>query len=876
MRIYALVLSKDGSLEARLLRTLKPHLAPVIVSVTDDSGTLLATGGADGVVKVWDIRGGFITHTFHGHSGVISALHFFQVHVDPSKSIDEAKSRKTKKRKPSNDEEFEENEALETLGYRLASGGEDGKVRVWNLHKQRASSAAIASLDSHVSVLRKICYCAEENALLSAGRDRTVIVWDTRTWKIRLTIPVLEEVEAAGFLANGSIIYSGDETARLRLWATDSGREITKPQKEGTEIEGVQDAIYLKDLECLLLVQADQTLCFYDTKSLSVPEADTQIDPLQPVKRICGTHDQVVDIAYVGPPARGLLALATNSEDLRIINTASPKADAEMDSGLFESTYFGADYAILKGHADVIICMDVNWSGNWVLTGAKDNAARLWRLDLETDSQECYAVLTGHAESVSAVALPHYSTSSSSPSRQPPEYLVTGSGDKTIKRWTFSKSKTGSNEKVTPRAVYTRKAHDKDINALAIHPTGRFFASASLDKTVKIWDAEEGSTVGVLRGHRRGVWSVVFSPLNVHIDGGAGTGSSIMKGYAATGAADRTVRVWNLADFSCLVTLEGHNGGVLKVVWLPPAVFDKDAEGSSRGPMVASAAADGLVKVWDVKKGECETTLDNHTDRVWALTVPPNSDSKKNEPVLVSGGADAVITFWKDTTTQTTQLALEAESRRLETDQRLENLVHTKSYRDAISLALSLDRPGMLFELFKNAYNDGKAGKHGTSEQTFTGLKQVDDALGDLSDGQLFKLLVRLRDWNANARKSLVAQRVLRCLVDKYDMEKVSNLKPWVAKKNDEDGDDNDSDKKTRTSGKGLSGNVTLVEVIDGLRTWTERHHSRAVELWDESFLVEFTLREMDSLELDDVDAGHATNGTLKLANGQVDVEMED
>src|SRR5689334_9539621 len=83
MRIYALQPSEtdDEVVELELLRSLKPHTGPVVTLAVDSTGTLVATGGADGVVKVWDIRAGYTTHTFHGHGGVVSALHFFQVEV---------------------------------------------------------------------------------------------------------------------------------------------------------------------------------------------------------------------------------------------------------------------------------------------------------------------------------------------------------------------------------------------------------------------------------------------------------------------------------------------------------------------------------------------------------------------------------------------------------------------------------------------------------------------------------------------------------------------------------------------------------------------------------------------------------------------------
>jgi len=54
----------------------KAHEAPIHVSTVDPTSTYLASGSADGVVKVWDIHRGYITHVFKGHGGVVSALAF--------------------------------------------------------------------------------------------------------------------------------------------------------------------------------------------------------------------------------------------------------------------------------------------------------------------------------------------------------------------------------------------------------------------------------------------------------------------------------------------------------------------------------------------------------------------------------------------------------------------------------------------------------------------------------------------------------------------------------------------------------------------------------------------------------------------------------
>jgi len=48
------------------------------------SGGLLATGGADRKVLVWDVDGGYCTHYFKGHGGVVSCVMF---HPDPEKQL---------------------------------------------------------------------------------------------------------------------------------------------------------------------------------------------------------------------------------------------------------------------------------------------------------------------------------------------------------------------------------------------------------------------------------------------------------------------------------------------------------------------------------------------------------------------------------------------------------------------------------------------------------------------------------------------------------------------------------------------------------------------------------------------------------------------
>jgi U3 small nucleolar RNA-associated protein 13 len=864
MRFYALQASEsDNTVDVRLERTLKPHTTPVVTAAVDSVSALLATGAADGVVKVWDLRGGYTSHTFHGHSGVVSALTFFQ--VDPADAGQATSKSKSKKQRSKHKNAEAEEAPAETVGYRLASGSEDGRIRIWDLHKR----TGIATLDAHVSVVRALSYSPEEKLLLSASRDKTAILWDSRTWQQRSTIAVLEVVESAGFVEQGRFFFTGGETARLRIWSTESGVEVTEEQEQGAETEGIVDIQNPTGLRFLLSVRADQTLILHDISSLHPLESSPsqQIPALPVIRRISGTHDEVIDLAYIGEK-RVHLALATNLEDIRIISLDT--------SG--SSSYFGADVGLLKGHSDIIITLSVDWSGHWLATGAKDNTAKLWRLDPEQGDYQCYATFTGHAESISAVALPSAIPAAGSkeyqnPLDHPPKFLVTGSQDKTVKRWDIS-AQPGK----VPRAAYTRKAHDKDINAIntSYSSTSPLFASSSQDRTVKIWDVESGEVIGVLRGHKRGVWSVAFSPpampaLTTSESGGA----SSAKGMAVTGSGDKTVRIWSLSDYSCLRTFEGHANSILKVVWLPPP---KEGKGR-RGVQVASAAGDGLVKVWDAQEGECAATLDNHIDRVWALAVKSATESQgpdgdkieeqedggsNDEPPLelVSGSADSTLTFWHDTTAQTALAATTRASQRVEQDQELQNYIRSSNYWEAIVLALQLNHPKRLLELFTAVVN----GPHEAG--SFVGKKDVDDVLASLSDGQLWNLLRRLRDWNANGRTHNVAQHVLYAILRLVPKDRLLNLRRRRKQlAESDDAAEEDLAGAMQALEVKEKSKESMKDVLDGLKAYTQRHYDRLEKTSEERFVLLWALQQMDAVggAAGGVANGHGEGDVLTL-----------
>lgn len=315
-------------------------------------------------------------------------------------------------------------------------------------------------------------------------------------------------------------------------------------------------------------------------------------------RQLIGFNDEIVDATFLSSapashPASQRpdthVALATNSSLIRIYSATS------------------LDARLLEGHTDIVLCLDHGCGSRVLASGSKDRSARIWA-PLSASTKEtwgwgCVAICEGHAESIGAIALSR-KAGTDSDGAAGPRFMFTGSQDRTIKMWDLSSVREScedaDNTPAKCRSLATHRAHEKDINALDVAPNDRFLASASQDKTAKVFAIEhaidgKGAARGELRllgtctGHKRGVWSVRF-----------GRAERVL----ATGSGDKTVRLWNLDDFTCVKTFEGHTNSVLRVDFI------------NFGTQMVSSASDGLVKLWNVREEECVATMDNHEDKV--------------------------------------------------------------------------------------------------------------------------------------------------------------------------------------------------------------------------------------------------------------------
>ena len=144
--------------------------------------------------------------------------------------------------------------------------------------------------------------------------------------------------------------------------------------------------------------------------------------------------------------------------------------------------------------------------------------------------------------------------------------------------------------RINYKQKFILRGHRKGVAQVRFSPDGRWIASCSADGTIKIWDAATGNHMRTLEGHLAGVSTIAWSPDSNTI---------------ASGSDDKAIRLWHRATGKPYpAPLLGHHNYVYSLAFSP------------KGNMLVSGSYDEAIFLWDLRARHQMRSLPAHSDPV--------------------------------------------------------------------------------------------------------------------------------------------------------------------------------------------------------------------------------------------------------------------
>lgn len=609
---------QSALLEGAEFNQLSGHTQPITDVIVSPDGETIATASLDGTVRLWSMHGA-LRHTLSGHQGAVYGVSFNpQSHAGAKTQLATAGADGTVRLWSttamagtvlSGHTDWVYSVRFSPDGQRVASCSVDRTVRLWTLAGETLQQL------SHPDTVIDVNFSPTGDRLVTACVDEAVRLWHVdgtllATWRGH-TAPVT----TVQFSPQGDRVVSGSVDGTLRLWNGATG--------ESQVFQGHQDAVWKVRFRAagqqLVSVSSDNSLKVWNQAGHVLLTLQGHRDTISALSLhphqsifVTGSYDKTVrlwrcripqvrvifvhaagvnDIALMSPRlgrpgAQGLPCFATGDADGTLtVWTAAGEAiqtwtahekpvkgvaynaqqqllaTASIDTAVKLWGPSGALLKTLEGHDLPVRQVSFSPDGQWLASASYDRTVGLWRA-----TGEPVGLLLGHTDQVWDVAF--------SPVLHDGQLLVaTASWDKTVCLWRWDTTPltemTGpdngaaAGDRLPWRVLY---GHEDMVVSLCFSPDGQALATASQDRTVKVW-----SVAGQLQlslDHEEAVTAVCFSP-----DGR----------WLATACFDGRITVWSYQG-QRLQTLSGHTHTVWRLQ------FQDD--------QLISASEDGTVRIW--------------------------------------------------------------------------------------------------------------------------------------------------------------------------------------------------------------------------------------------------------------------------------------
>ncbi|WP_346294310.1 caspase family protein, partial [Sphaerothrix gracilis] len=556
-------------------------------------GQYLASGGEDGQVKLWNLKGVLIPlHDSQHENGEVRQLQFsvdgqylasggevgevklWQID-DPENPIPLQNSRY-------------QNGGVEQLQFSadsqyLASGGEVGEVKLWQIDDPENPIPLQNSRYQNGGV-EQLQFSADSQYLASIGSYGQVKLW--RINDSENFILLHESQHESGrvthlqFSADGQYLALGDQFGLVKLWHVDDPKNPIPLQDSQHESGGnVRHLQFSMDGQYL----ASGT---WGDDQVKLWRID---DPENPILLHDGRHEKGAVYQLNFSLDSQYLASGGIDGQVKLWRIDDPKnpillQDSKHEKGRVTQLQFSAD-------------------GQFIASGGDDGQVKLWRID----DPENLILLQDSKHENSVVRELRFSLDS--------QYLASGGDDGQVKLWRIDAPEN-------PIPLQDSWYQNGGVEQLKFSADGQYFASRGRVGQVKLWRINGTENSLPIQDSQHG--NSIVEQLQLSADGQ----------YLALGS-DGQVKLWQIDDLENLISLHNSRYGNSNVFQL---LF------SANGQYLASGGTDGQVKLWRISDPENLIPLhDSRHENAIVYQLQLSADGQ----YLASGGTDSQVKLWR-------------------------------------------------------------------------------------------------------------------------------------------------------------------------------------------------------------------------------------